>query len=581
MTEPAVVGLIFGPVCRDVTVIFDPATEGDRVETDPAHNCSAPSGGGFLRGTEVKFNALSGDPSLAISGWLRDGLPASEMGTANDQVVVIDQVMPTLTATLVHCYSVTVDVDGVTTQSGEPTAVVRVDGTPCPDGSDRYLGGTEVTLTPQILKVGTQFNGWDERRIKPEGPVSGDVGDVTTSARTMTVDRDIAVRAGFFSDSACSTLRDVGTPGLLTFQFSGCGPGHYLDTRKQRAAFEKVPISEITGVKNYGTIITDIDQAGPLGVYVSVLGDAPTCTKDAPADRQGFQSLGIVTAKSIECRASGPISIWADRCQPVVTHPEFTVKGRAETYGAESMPSTFYVTGPDGVVRPSPDFQWGQAMPVEALPSGKYRMLNVASGPCAATGNLFAPNTDILLYASAPGSGFAFEGWTGFGNAKPMKPSPMHRITNSTETALSTGAAYTVTCHTVTFGEGIRVEGDAPRCPGSTDADNSFIKGTSIQVRADLPDRRPHRPEVQFGCGGRPDLRRPDDPRPDRVRLRRRRQERRGPVPGPHRSRKHRDPQRPQVRCRRHGDHRCRSSSAWCSRRPASSSAWSVRWRAS
>jgi hypothetical protein len=36
----------------------------------------------------------------------------------------------------------------------------------------------------------------------------------------------------------------------------------------------------------------------------------------------------------------------------------------------------------------------------------------------------------------------------------------------------------------VTVGEGITIEGDAPRCPGYADEDNMFIGGTGIMVRA-------------------------------------------------------------------------------------------------
>jgi hypothetical protein len=183
------------------------------------------------------------------------------------------------------------------------------------------------------------------------------------------------------------------------------------------------------------------------------------------------------------------VQVDASECQPLNTAPTFTVVGRpGVTYGADSMPSTFYLTGPDGVVRPTGAFSFGAAVPVVPRAGGTYDLLPT-SGPCAATPNLFAPNTDVLLYASAPSSGFQFDGWTAFGAipvpGSPVTDSPVHMITTDRDKSLSASASYTVTCTTVTFGEGIHIIGDAPRCPGSSEADNSFIVGTSIAISAD------------------------------------------------------------------------------------------------
>lgn len=484
VNAPAVIPVAFGPVCRTVTVVFAPATTGDAADLSPAADCLAPSGQGYLRGTEVTVHATSGDPTLAISGWSINGVAAPQLDPADDPVVVIDRVAPVLTATTVHCYAVDVTIDGVPDRFGEPTGEVRIDGAACPDGSDRYLGGTKVTIVPRILSAGTLFNGWNATRISPLAPDTGETGDVTAGAMVIaTLDRDVHVSAGFFQKNACSRLTDAGAPGLLSFEFSGCGPGYYLDTRKQQAALENVPAESLSSSKLFSTLRVDVDQSGPLGVYVTIDGDTPDC--NGALDREGFENLGLVTASRLNCLAGGDIVIQADVCQPVLTYPEFTVKGReGTTYGAESMPGTFYVSGADGIVSEVSGFLWAQAMPVK--PVGDQFAEGLApAGPCGATANLFAPNTDVLLYAGAPSSGFAFDGWTGFGNAEPILPSPMHRLTNGYDTALSTGAAYTVTCHTVTLGPGIHLDGAVPRCPGSSEADNSFIAGTAIKIRAD------------------------------------------------------------------------------------------------
>jgi hypothetical protein len=482
VTRPAVVPVTFGPVCRTPDIVFDPASEGDRVDFDTAENCLSPTGDGYLRYTTVTATPVSGDPSLAISGWSVDGAPAPELGTG-DLTVTIDPDSPAYTASMVHCYTVEVGIDGVTDRYNEATGAVRIDGTKCPDGGDRYVGGTEVTLTPQILAAGTRFNGWDEQRIKPEKPAGGDTGDVTQSARTLVLEGDIRTTAGFFDQSACSPLTNIGSPGLISFEFTGCGPGYYLDDRKQQAAIEGIEASQLTGGKYLSTLRANVHKTGALDVYVSIDAESPDCNKGDTLDREGFAFLGPRSG-TVQCRVSGPVTVDASVCQPVVTDPSFTVAGRpGTTYGREWMPDTFYVTGPDGYIRGVADYQWGQALPVKPVAGGKYQ-LAVTSGPCAAGTNLFAPNTDVLVYASAPSQGFSFVGWTGYG-PDPVPQTPLHKITDDTAKTLPGSASYLVACHTVTFGEGIHVLADAPYCPGSTPIERSFIFGMSIPVRAD------------------------------------------------------------------------------------------------
>jgi len=489
VTQSAVIRVNFGPVCRVPNIVFAPATPGNDVTASPDPNCSstgAPGSGsaatGYLRYTHVTAHASPGDPTLAIDHWSINGTPAPELGTSSDLPMTIDQNMPTYTATLVHCFLVDVKVDGVTDRNNDLTGAVKIDGTKCPDGSARYLGGSQVTLTPQVLTKGTQFNGWDEQRIKAEGPTTGDTGDVTDAALTFTLNSDVHKSAGFFDQSACSTLTNLGSPGLLTFDDSGCGPGSYLDFRKQQAAIQGVDPSTLSGTKWDTALQTEVHKPGALNVYVSIHGDSSDCGK-SPQDRDGFAFLGIKNG-TFQCRVTGPVQVDASVCQPLNTVPTFTVAGRpGVTYGADSMPGTFYLTGPDGIVRPTSNYSFGSAIPVIARPGDQYDLAAV-SGPCAATPNLFAPNSDVLLYAGAPSSGFTFDGWTDSGPT-PVAASPMHWLTTDTATSQAAHASYTVTCATVSFGEGIHIIGDAPRCPGSSEADNSFIVGTSIAISAD------------------------------------------------------------------------------------------------
>ncbi|MGE3193780.1 MAG: Ig-like domain repeat protein [Microbacteriaceae bacterium] len=481
VTKATTIPVYFGPVCREPSILLDPADNADTVGYDLPHNCSSPTGGGYLRYTKVTAHVTPGDPAAAISGWSLDGVAAPELGTADDLTITIDPTMPAYVATTVHCYAVDVTIDGVADRFGEPAGEVRVDATDCPDGSDRYLGGTTVTLTPRVLVAGTVFNGWNETRIAPIAPGGAGTGDVTAAARVIEkLDRDVTIIAGFFDADSCSRLTDAGSPGLLTFQSTGCGPGYYFDARKQTAGLEGVDPETLTAAKTYSTISALVNRQGPLGVYVTIQGDTPDCT--GAVDAEGFENLGLNTTGRLDCKAAGDVKVQADVCQPVVTDPVFTVKGRAGTYGADSMPRTFYLTGQDGMVQEVTGFAWGQAIPVRQTDIGY--IATALSGPCGATGNLMPPDTDILLYAGAPSNGFSFTGWTDVDEGEATGDSPRLRTTTSTDAELHTGISYEVVCHTVTFAEGISIEGDAPYCPGSSPADNSFIAGTAIKVRA-------------------------------------------------------------------------------------------------
>jgi len=487
VTSPASLRVSFGPICRTISVAIDPDSPGDGVTFDPAHNCSSPAGGGYLRYTKVTATATPGDPSMAITGWKADGVPVPEYGTSNQITVEIDQSMPALTATVVHCYSVDVRIDGVVDRNGLTTGDVRVDGTACPDGSERYLGGTEITLTPVALAKGTLFNGWDDQRITAVGTADGDKGDITRAAKKLVLDRDIRITAGFYDASACSQLDYRGDRRLLDFVFTGCGPGYYLDTRKQQAAMQGIPVDELTGQKYFGSIIADVvSDISPLDTYVMVKGVTAMCPSGSNADANSWKFWGVATGGRFECRVSGPVSVWTELCQPVDTKPVFTVAGRSESFDASAMPGTVYLKGPDGLVVPydMSGFQWSQGVKVLQGSDGKLVLQKPGESPCTNAGeNVFEPGTDLLLYAAAPSTGFRFTSWTGIGPSTITK-NPIRRMTNAVEQKLTANAHFTVTCHTVTFGAGITIDGDAPRCPGSSEADNSFIAGTAIKVRA-------------------------------------------------------------------------------------------------
>jgi hypothetical protein len=494
VTTPTVIPLSFGPVCRPVTIVFDPASSGDSVNFSTPQNCFSPFGNGYLNGTTVTASVLPGDPTLAISGWSENGVPAPSLGTTNTPTAVVDTTAPVLTATLVHCYTVDITVDGATDTKDNQIGDVRVDGPPnCPDGSSRYLAGTQVTLTPEILVNGAKFNGWDDNLVGAVAPAGG-TGDVTQYIRTITMTSDITTTAGFYLDSACSRLTIVGDPSLLTFDSTGCGPGYYADLQKQVATSTGVDPSTLWQQKYHTDVHVDVNRTQKLDVYASVKSDVRGCFGSVPSTSgpstagNQWQSFGPLTGASSDCNIAGDTAIWLQACQTVVTTPVFTVQGdtSGRTYDESSLPGTFYLSDSSGVIHgyTMTGFEWAQPVPIDIANSGTVTQTDIPPGPCHDSGKAFPSDTDLALVASGPSDGFLFDGWSG-ANVNGLFPfNPLSEETTDTQRTLENTANYTVVCHTVTLGEGLSVAGDAPRCPGTSDSDNSYIAGTAIQVQA-------------------------------------------------------------------------------------------------
>ncbi len=491
VTQPAVVGLTFGPVCRPVEVTFSPASSGDSATFEPAQNCASPVGNGYLRGTRVTASATPGDPTLAIAGWSLGGVPAPELGTTSTPSVVVDTVVPRLTASLVHCYTVEVVADGATDARGREVGQVRVEGAPnCPDGSPRYLTGTTVTLTPEILVDGAGFTGWDDARTAPATPTGG-VGDVTSRIRTVVVEKNLRTVAGFYLDAVCSKLTVVGDPKLLSFLNTGCGEGYYFDLQKQSALRNDVEQSTLWQSKYRSELAATVNRTQKLDVYATVRGDTRGCFGSTPASSgpgsaSDSATFGPVSDSAATCRVGGPVTVSVQACQTVATAAALHVAGRSGNFDASELPGTFYLQNSDGSIGAftMDGFRWAQAIPISVQKDGTARQEAPAPGPCGTVGNAFPANTDFALIAAGPTAGFVFDGWSGLGTPGLLAQNPIRRITTNTQRVLPATASYTITCNTVTFGEGIQIVGEAPRCPGSSEADNSFIAGAAIQVKA-------------------------------------------------------------------------------------------------
>jgi len=493
VSSDAVVPVAFGPRCRVVTVVADPTSPGDHVGPITTPNCHSPQADGFLPGTSVRVAAEPGVASRVLSTWAVDGAVDARLGREAQPTIVVQYDDVKITAQFVDCYRVNVDLDAANDDKGRTIGYVRTDPAPnCPDAGGRYLDGTEVTLTPEVLVKGAAFNGWDGERSSNLTP-AGEIGDVTSAIRRFVVEEDVELQAGFYLDSSCSRLILLGDPSLVNFDNTGCGPGYYFDLQKQWASRLDVEQSSLWEGKYRSSIFADVAPDEPLDVYASVRGDTRDCfgknpTTSGPTDKSGldWQLHGPLPRPTSECRIGGPATVWVQACQTLVTELALRVAGDTSgaSYDKWSLPGTLYLENSDGQIQgfAMGDYDWAYPQPSRIAKDGSRIDEEIAPGPCHDAGNAFPADTDLILIGTAPTAGFAFDGWsqpTGF-----VAQNPVRTKTTATSRTMTVAPTYTVTCYTVTFGEGISIVGDAPRCPGSAEADNSFIAGTAIQVRA-------------------------------------------------------------------------------------------------
>lgn len=488
ITGPTTIPLTFGPNCRAVTVLFDPAAPSGTSQVTTAPNCASPAGNGYHPGTIVAVTANPGDSTLAIASWSLGGVARPDLGAGGEVRFLVGDADPVLTANLVRCVTLTTVIDGGLDTKGNAIGEVTPDiATNCPDGSRRYLAGTTVVLTPRVLVADTVFRGWDGDRLNYPAP--GGTGPVPAAARTVILTADTRVVAGFYLDSVCSPLTVLGDRGIVDIASDGCGPGSYFDTQKQQALRMGVQASTLWQRQYRSTLRTTIQPGVALDVYVSVRGDTSECFGSPqlrePGDRGATMSAGPLPRGTSSCEIAGPITLTVQACQTVTSNPRLHLSGdiTGTTFGAADLPATVYAPGPDGVIGTyeMAGFDWIQGVPI-GLVGGQLELQDQRSGPCRDAGNAFPADTDLALFATSPSSGITF---VGFGDAPPAEQTqnPILTTTTATSRTLAVTADYVVSCHTLSLGEGISVV-EGAHCPGTDPAANLFIAGTAVKVQA-------------------------------------------------------------------------------------------------
>ena len=479
----------FGPVCRPVTVTFDSPSTGDAATVQPVANCHSPQGSGYTRFSQVAVTAVPGDPSGVITGWSLGGVPQPSWGASSTQSLVVGPVVPQLTVHVARCYVLDVTIDGVDeidsfTQVGK----VNVDvATNCPDGSARYLAGTKVTLTPEILVDRAAFTGWDTTRVTPQASAPG---PLTDKALTFAMTANIAVTAGFFFADSCSSILVSAAPDVIAFEDDGCGQGQYFDTYKQNwlRSGETDPANFTDTTRT--EIAATVNPAIPVDVFVSVLGDARNCFGNTSAGGaatttdDGWTTYGPLTGRET-CEVTGPIRIDVDTCQRFDAAPQFMSNGKL--YPLSSIPTQLYLPSPNGLVGSMSldDFTWMQSGTIGFDAAGSPIASNFSADPCNRSGaDTYPVNRNVALYAYGPTDGFVATGWMDPSTGVPGTQNPVLTRTTTTAPSQAVSPVYTLDCVQLGLGSGITILGSPARCPGADPRENWFVTGTAVQVRA-------------------------------------------------------------------------------------------------
>lgn len=473
---------------------------------------------GFTRGSELELQAPVLPDDYVVSAWLVNGEPAPELGSsANARYTVGDDGEVTIGVEAVQCHAVTTSVEEARGPDRKWTTGSRINVAPaanCPDGSDRWVHGTTVTLTAVgtgILSSWTDAPYPDEERTAPHVELLGQqnsfnpddrvVGTINRQGvRTVTLEHDIDTTAHFYSDEACSTITTAGGLGLHEFRFpdDGCGPGRYWDVAKTRlnASFSGWYTSYGADCAVYR--LTEEPWRLDRGEY--------ECGSRFPLTNVQFEVLRDDTAEALadatlrQVSPKGPSDWVSTLTTPLSCGPGFCsgwfkgdvtiqvegcqgVDARVELVVAGDESGTVYSPRDFGLE----EFDW-----VTSETPGCGDSLSWRTG------------TRAVLRADSPVIGIEFIDWDYVQNAVAVElfnevddsdsrsPLAVHVITDDTQPKLEAVLQYRVHCATVKLGTWVAIAEPAPNCP-SPSGELRYIIGSFLQVVANPinhPDTR-------------------------------------------------------------------------------------------
>jgi len=487
-----VIPVEFGPRCLTVTVDTDPSSEGDTGGALSSPNCFSPFGEGYLPLSSVVVESSSGNPNMVLAAWKVNGVNDATLGNTASPTIELGTANVEVTGVYLGCYTVDLVVDGALQWIYQVGSAALSPAANCPDGSDRYVAGTEVTATPSVDVEGAVFRGWDDNLAVGTGGVA-EVGELPESAKTFVVTGSTTLTAVFFLGESCSRLNVSDRDNLVTFGPTGCGPGYYDDTQKRMALQTGEKASDLYQQRYRSMLSVTKNPGTNLDVYASVRGDTRGCFgvpvqgAGPTVATTGWTSLGKLGSGQEDCWVAGDVLFRFEQCQTL--NPDIAITRAGDDSGAvyskRDLPSTLFLPTDAGNFAPMQmsNYEWVATQPLSLL-GGEFVFDGQAPGPCADAGNAYQPGMTLMLGGDTPTSGIEFQGWTSDELEPLIEDNPVVMETDDSRAVMAVSAAYEMTCFHVAFGEGISIEGEAPRCPGYTDEENMFIAGTGMQVRA-------------------------------------------------------------------------------------------------
>jgi hypothetical protein len=510
---PLAIPAVFGPRCRVVSTSVDPADEtAAAVDIVTPLNCESPFGDGFRLGGDqpsVTLSFVNTDDELFLVGWTVNG----ELGrTVNGELltVLIEPVVPigdddlNIVASVVRCQTVRVIVDGanspdqldgtdVTREEAAGTAGIVTEPN-CPDGSNRYIVGVEVTVEAQHVDPDAVLTWSDNVAVALDTPTTG----------TIVVEADNEIVANFYLRSVCSLLV-IDDPFDLVDVFgkTGCGPGYYLDsakvyyrglqselaqTRADRSNYPDVESFEralASVARGFGTLLPLSVRTPPVGTYVgSIIGGRP--------GRPCFP---------VECRrepVTGDVFITVTKCQAIVSDIAIRVKGDTSgaVYGPDSIPeTTLGFNRAYGVERQQlqPSIESTVVSPGIRKSDSNGNFIGYERTACESFDNVHRIGAELSIRAGVNLPGLYLDSWEGdesWAGGYKFAASPRYGFEyQMTTTAQASPAVQNVTanivaiCHTVALPPGVTLVESPPNCPGLAAGENSFIFGSVLRVR--------------------------------------------------------------------------------------------------
>jgi hypothetical protein len=501
---PITIPAVFGPLCRVVSTSIDPADETAAVEVVTTPDCASPFGDGFRIGTRnpgVTVLFVSADADLFLEGWNVNGVAADDLGIEMEPGVPLGDGDLDIVARVSRCQAVRVIVDGAMTPdqldgetitSGQAAGTAAVATMPnCPDGSDRYMVGTEIVVEAELATADVVLTWSGNVDVDPDAPTTG----------TVVVDADSEIVASFFLASVCSLLRIDDPFGLVWLGNTGCGPGYYLDRAKvsapqlraelllteldrnlypDRESYERELTATARSFQTRLPLYIDTRTArDELQVYADAQvqgGSVPACF---PADCGG--------------PVNGDIYITVSRCQQI--NATFSVRVKGDTsgavYPASSIPATTLAFDASWGIERQPLRPWIETRVVSdpiRLVDESGRFTGYERTACESFENVHRPGEAVSIRAGASLPGLYVDGWTGGDTNIPVKSRfgfefQTFAIAQEGPTVQRVNADVVAICHTLTLDAGVSLIESPPNCPGAAAGENSFIFGSVVRVR--------------------------------------------------------------------------------------------------